>query len=167
MGGQDCKAIHCDEKGKVTNFLMNDKCAAGTGRGMEVFADLLNVSINEMGELSLRVEEEPPPVSSTCVVFAKSEASGLLRAGWPKEKVLAAYSSAMAHRVVSLLERIGMEEDFAITGGIAKNKGVVLRLEKELGVKALEPKYDTQIAGAVGAALFSKALVEKEKSKKK
>ncbi len=163
MGGQDCKAIHIDEKGKVTNFLMNDKCAAGTGRGMEVFADLLGVSINEVGELSLKVEEEPPPVSSTCVVFAKSEASGLLREGWPKEKVLAAYSSAMAHRVVTLLERIGVEPDFAITGGIAKNIGVVSRLEKELHIKALIPKYDTQIAGAVGAALFAKALVEKGK----
>ena len=163
MGGQDCKAIHCDAKGKVTNFLMNDKCAAGTGRGMEVFADLLGVSINDVGELSLRVDEEPPPVSSTCVVFAKSEASGLLREGWPKEKVLAAYSSAMAHRVVSLLERIGMEEDFGITGGIAKNKGVVTRLEKELGVKSLTPNYDTQIAGALGAALFAKALVDKGK----
>ena len=163
MGGQDCKAIHCDAKGKVTNFLMNDKCAAGTGRGMEVFADLLGVSINDVGELSLQVDEEPPPVSSTCVVFAKSEASGLLREGWPKEKVLAAYSSAMAHRVVSLLERIVMEKDFAITGGIAKNKGVVVRLEQELGIKALEPKYDTQIAGALGGALFAKALVEKGK----
>ena len=163
MGGQDCKAIHIDEKGKVTNFLMNDKCAAGTGRGMEVFADLLGVSINQIGELSLQVKEEPPPVSSTCVVFAKSEASGLLREGWPKEKVIAAYTSAMAHRVVTLLERIGMEPDFAITGGIAKNVGVVSRLEKELKIKALTPKYDTQIAGAVGAALFAKALVEKGK----
>ncbi|MGC1403655.1 MAG: benzoyl-CoA reductase, bzd-type, subunit Q [Thermodesulfobacteriota bacterium] len=161
MGGQDCKAIHIDEKGKVTNFLMNDKCAAGTGRGMEVFADLLGVSINEIGDLSLKVEEEPPPVSSTCVVFAKSEASGLLRQGWPKEKVIAAYSSAMAHRVVTLLSRIGVEPDFAITGGIAKNIGVVFRLEKELKIKALTPKYDTQIAGAVGAALFAKALAEK------
>lgn len=165
MGGQDCKAIRCDEKGKVVNFLMNDKCAAGTGRGMEVFADLLGVSINDMGELSLRVDEEPPPVSSTCVVFAKSEASGLLRQGWPKEKVLAAYSSAMAHRVYTLLERIGVEKDFAITGGIAKNIGVVSRLEKELGIKALSPKYDTQIAGAIGGALFAKAIVEKEKKK--
>ncbi|MGD8561060.1 MAG: benzoyl-CoA reductase, bzd-type, subunit Q [Desulfarculaceae bacterium] len=167
MGGQDCKAIHCDEKGKVTNFLMNDKCAAGTGRGMEVFADLLNVSINEIGDLSLKVEQEPPPVSSTCVVFAKSEASGLLRDGWPKEKVLAAYCSAMAHRVVGLLERIGIEEDFAITGGIAKNKGVVSRIEKELSIEALMPEVDTQIAGALGAALFAKALIEKERKKKK
>ena len=163
MGGQDCKAIHCDEKGKVTAFLMNDKCAAGTGRGMEVFADLLGVSINEVGELSLQVEEEPEPVSSTCVVFAKSEASGLLREGWPKEKVLAAYCSAMAHRIVTLLERIGVEKDFAITGGIAKNIGVVNRLEDEIGIKILEPKMDTQIAGGIGAALFAKALVEKQR----
>lgn len=144
---------------------MNDKCAAGTGRGMEVFADLLQVPITRIGELSLQVEKEPPPVSSTCVVFAKSEASSLLREGWPKEKVIAAYCSAMAHRVVTLLERIGVEEDFAITGGIAKNVGVVGRIEKELGITALKPKIDTQIAGAVGAALFGDALVKKERKK--
>jgi bzd-type benzoyl-CoA reductase Q subunit len=163
MGGQDCKAIRIDEKGKVTNFLMNDKCAAGTGRGLEVFADLLGVSINEIGELSLKVDKEPPAVSSTCVVFAKSEASGLLRRGWSKEKVLAAYTSAMAHRVAALLKRIGLEPDFAITGGIAKNVGVVSRLEKELKIRALKPKYETQIAGAVGAALLAKELAEKGK----
>jgi bzd-type benzoyl-CoA reductase Q subunit len=163
MGGQDCKAIHCDPKGKVTSFLMNDKCAAGTGRGMEVLADLLSVPIEEMGRLSFQIEAEPEPVSSTCVVFAKSEAVGLLRKGWPKEKVLAAYSSAMAHRVVELLERIKIEKDFAITGGIAKNEGVVKRIEAELKIKALEPTYDTQIAGALGAALFARALVEKER----
>jgi bzd-type benzoyl-CoA reductase Q subunit len=165
MGGQDCKAILCDEKGKVTNFLMNDKCAAGTGRGMEVFADLLAVSIEDVGDLSLDVEEEPPPVSSTCVVFAKSEASSLLREGWSKKRVLAAYCSAMAHRVVSLLERVGVQKDFAITGGIAKNSGVVTRLERELKLTALKSKYDTQIAGALGAALFARALVEKQRKK--
>ncbi|MDO8692153.1 MAG: benzoyl-CoA reductase, bzd-type, subunit Q [Dehalococcoidia bacterium] len=163
MGGQDCKAIRCDDKGKVTAFLMNDKCAAGTGRGMEVMADLLSVPIEDVGEMSLDVEEEPPPVSSTCVIFAKSEATGLLRKGWPKKKVLAAYCAAMAHRVVTLLERMGVEKDFAITGGIAKNVGVVRRIERELGVTALTPKLDTQIAGAVGAALFAKAIVEKER----
>jgi bzd-type benzoyl-CoA reductase Q subunit len=163
MGGQDCKAIRCDDRGKVTNFLMNDKCAAGTGRGMEVFADLLSVSIEDVGDLSLDVEEEPPPVSSTCVVFAKSEASSLLRDGWSKNRVLAAYCSAMAHRVMSLLDRIAVEKDFAITGGIAKNKGVVTRLEKELGMSSLKSKYDTQIAGALGGALFAKALVEKQR----
>jgi bzd-type benzoyl-CoA reductase Q subunit len=165
MGGQDCKAIHIDKAGKVTQFLMNDKCAAGTGRGMEVFADLLGVSIEDVGELSLSVDEEPPPVSSTCVVFAKSEATGLLRSGWPKEKVLAAYCSAMARRVVSLINRIGVETDFAITGGIAKNPGVTRRLEKELNLTILETSYDTQIAGALGAALFGQALVKKGKGR--
>jgi bzd-type benzoyl-CoA reductase Q subunit len=169
MGGQDCKAIRCDHRGKVTAFLMNDKCAAGTGRGMEVFADLLAVPIEEVGELSFQVDEEPEPVSSTCVVFAKSEAIGLLRKGWPKEKVLAAYCSAMAKRIYELLARIGVEEDFVITGGIAKNIGVVRRLERELGIKALpiNPKYDPMIAGGIGAALFAKALVEKGKREKR
>jgi bzd-type benzoyl-CoA reductase Q subunit len=162
MGGQDCKVIRCDEKGKVTAFAMNDKCAAGTGRGMEVFADLLAVPIEEVGEMSFDVEEEPPPVSSTCVVFAKSEATGLLRAGWPKSKVLAAYCSAMAHRIVTLLEQVGIEKEFAITGGIAKNVGVVRRLEKEIGVKSLVSEYDTQIAGALGAALFAQNLLKKK-----
>jgi len=165
MGGQDCKAIRCDQRGKVTAFLMNDKCAAGTGRGMEVFADLLQVHINDVGKMSLEIEKEPEPVSSTCVVFAKSEAVGLLRKGWPKEKVLAAYCSAMAHRVVTLLSRLGIEEKFAITGGIAKNIGVVKRIEDDLNLKAPEPNIDPQIAGAIGAALFAKALVEKERKK--
>jgi bzd-type benzoyl-CoA reductase Q subunit len=164
MGGQDCKAIHCDEKGKVTAFLMNDKCAAGTGRGMEVFADLLSVPIEEMGDMSLDVEEEPPMVSSTCVVFAKSEAVGLLREGWPKSKVLAAYHAAMAHRVANLLDRIGMEKEFAITGGISKNTGIVTRLKRVLGVEPMTTEYDPQIAGAIGAALFAQDLLLKQRS---
>ena len=115
MGGQDCKASRCDDKGKVTAFLMNDKCAAGTGRGIEVIADLLSVPIEKVGPMSLKVEKEPEPVSSTCVVFAKSEAMGLLRKRWPREKVLAAYCSAMASRIAELLRRVGMERDFVIT----------------------------------------------------
>jgi bzd-type benzoyl-CoA reductase Q subunit len=162
MGGQDCKCIHCDEKGKVTAFLMNDKCAAGTGRGLEIIADLLSVPVEEMGELSLDVDEEPPMVSSTCVVFAKSEAIGLLREGWSKARVLASYHAAMTHRVINLLNRIGMEEQFAITGGIAKNTGIVTRLKRELGVEPLTTKYDAQTAGAIGAALIARDLLLKE-----
>ena len=96
---------------------------------------------------------------------AKSEAMGLLREGWNKNRVLAAYCSAMARRVFTLLARVGVERDFAITGGIAKNSGVVKRLEKELGFEALQPRYDTQIAGALGAALFAKGLYEKQLKK--
>ncbi|KAF5058478.1 (R)-phenyllactate dehydratase activator [anaerobic digester metagenome] len=155
MGGQDCKAIHCNEVGKVTSFMMNDKCAAGTGRGMEVIANLLSVHVEDIGEMSFKIDEEPPPVSSVCVIFAKTEATNLMRAGWSKEKVLAAYCHAMALRVARLLERNGIEEDFAITGGIAKNIGVVRRIERILGVRALETKMDQQIAGALGAALIA------------
>jgi len=164
MGGQDCKVIRCDERGKVSAFVMNDKCAAGTGRGMEVFADLLAIPIEDVGDLSLQVDEEPPPVSCTCVVFAKSEATALLREGWPKSKVLAAYCSAMAHRVVTLLEQVGIEKEFAITGGIAKNIGVVSRLEHETGFKALPTEIDSQIAGALGGALFAQNLLKKKLS---
>lgn len=155
MGGQDCKAIRCDERGRVVSFLMNDKCAAGTGRGMEAFADLLRIPIGELGDRSFMVDEEPEPVSSVCVVFAKTEAQELLRAGWSREKVLAAYCSAMAKRVVALLRRNGVEPGFAITGGIAKNKGIVLRVQEQLGLEALQPKYDTQIIGALGAAIIA------------
>jgi benzoyl-CoA reductase subunit A len=162
MGGQDCKAIHCDEKGKVTNFLMNDKCAAGTGRGMEVISDLMQIPIAELGLRSFDIDAEPDAVSSVCVVFAKSEALGLLKAGYTKNKVIAAYCQAMAERVVSLLERIGVEEGFFITGGIAKNPGVVKRIEKLLGIKAMETKVDSQIAGALGAALFGYTLMQKQ-----
>jgi bzd-type benzoyl-CoA reductase Q subunit len=166
MGGQDCKAIRCDAKGKVVAFQMNDKCAAGTGRGLEVFADLLQIPIDEVGPLSLSVEQEPPPVSSTCVVFAKSEAAGLLRQGWSKERVLAAYCGAMAHRVAALLQRVGVEPDFAITGGIAKNPGVVQRIERELGLEAISADLDTQIAGALGGALFGHAMERKKRNKR-
>lgn len=167
VGGQDCKAIRCDEKGKVVNFLMNDKCAAGTGRGMEVFADLLSVPIIDVGERSFQVKEEPESVSSTCVVYAKTEATGLLRKGWQVNEVLAAYCSAMAHRIFTLIERIGIEKEFAITGGLAKNRGVIERLMKEIDLEPMHTDWDTQIAGAVGAALFGYALVQKGKGRKK
>ena len=166
VGGQDIKAIQCDEKGKVTNFLMNDKCAAGTGRGMEVFSDLLGVPINDVGERSFNVEEEPSAVSSTCVVYAKSEATGLLRKGWSTEEVLAAYCRAMAERIYSLVERIGVTAEFAITGGMAKNRGVIDRLMPMVGLDPMKTAWDTQIAGAAGAALFGYALCQKGKGRK-
>ncbi|MBW2208637.1 MAG: benzoyl-CoA reductase, bzd-type, subunit Q [Deltaproteobacteria bacterium] len=167
VGGQDIKAIQCDEKGKVTNFLMNDKCAAGTGRGMEVFSDLLGVPINDVGDRSLEVKEEPPAVSSTCVVYAKSEATGLLRKGWSTEEVLAAYCRAMAERIYSLVERVGVEPEFAVTGGMAKNRGVMDRLMPMIGLDRMQTRWDTQIAGAAGAALFGYALCQKGKGRKK
>ncbi|MDR2203557.1 MAG: acyl-CoA dehydratase activase [Nitrososphaerota archaeon] len=170
VGGQDIKAIRCDDTGRVTSFLMNDKCAAGTGRGMEVFADLLKISIEDIGEMSLNVSEEPPPVSCTCVAFAKTEAVGLLRKGWSKEKVLAAYTKAMAVRMSNLIKRVGLEPALVITGGQSKNVGIVSRVETVLGVKCLPmPNWrkdgiDPTIAGALGAGLYAKTLYDKTKN---
>lgn len=167
VGGQDIKAIKIDETGRVVSFLMNDKCAAGTGRGMEVFADLLQIPIEDIGEISLTVEKEPEPVSCTCVAFAKTEAMGLLRKGWSKEKVLAAYTRAMAVRMANLINRVGLERELVVTGGQSKNSGIVSRIETILGVKCLpmpnwrEYGLDPMVAGALGAALIGKALYEK------
>jgi bzd-type benzoyl-CoA reductase Q subunit len=164
VGGQDIKAIRVDETGRVVSFLMNDKCAAGTGRGMEVFADLLKIPIEQIGEVSLRVAEEPEPVSCTCVAFAKTEAMGLLRKGWTKEKVLAAYTRAMAIRMANLINRVGLERELVVTGGQSKNIGIVSRIEEHLGVKTLpapnwrENGLDPMVAGAIGAALLGRAL---------
>jgi bzd-type benzoyl-CoA reductase Q subunit len=161
MGGQDCKVIHCDKDGKVVSFAMNDKCAAGTGRGMEVIANLLGVHVEDIGEMSLNVAEEPNGLNNTCVVYAKSEAVEKLRRGWTKEMVLAAYCKAMAERVVRLISRSGAEAEFAITGGIAKNIGVVSRIEKAIGLTSLKSKWDTQLAGAIGGAIIGKRLYER------
>ena len=167
VGGQDIKAIRIDEVGRVASFLMNDKCAAGTGRGMEVFADLLKIPIEEIGKVSLDIDTEPEPVSCTCVAFAKTEAMGLLRKGWSKEKVLAAYTRAMAVRMANLINRVGLEKELVITGGQSKNVGIATRIENILGVKTLptpnwrEDGLDPMVAGAIGAALLAKALYEK------
>ncbi len=156
VGGQDIKVIRIDEQGRVINFLMNDKCAAGTGRGMEVFADMLGIPVVEVGERSFQYKgEEPEAVSSMCVVYARSEATALLRKGWSTEQVLAAYCKAMAMRIYSLVERMGgAVPEFAVTGGMAKNRGVMDRLMNMIGFERAKTGWDTQIAGAVGAAMF-------------
>jgi bzd-type benzoyl-CoA reductase Q subunit len=166
MGGQDCKAIRCDQSGRVTSFVMNDKCAAGTGRGIEVFADLLQIPIEEIGTLSLNVQDEPAALNSTCVVFQKTEAIGLLQQGMSKENILAALCSQNAHKAVQLLRRVGVEKELVVTGGIGKNAGVVQRLERELGTRAVpaNTEFDPQLAGALGAALFAADAARKRAS---
>jgi bzd-type benzoyl-CoA reductase Q subunit len=162
MGGQDCKAIRCDHRGKVTTFLMNDKCAAGTGRAMEVMATLLKVPLERIGPLSMTYEGTPAKISNTCVVFAKSEVLSLMRQGAALPEILAGLCDGVADRVKSLIRRVGVEEDFVISGGIAKNAGVVERLEPKLGVQA-RICQEPQIVGAVGAALFAREFLRKKR----
>ena len=162
MGGQDCKAIRCDENGKVTAFLMNDKCAAGTGRAMEVMASLLQIPLEEIGPVSLKYNGNPVKISNTCVIFAKSEVLSLMREGVPTSEILAGLCDGVAERVKGLIRRVGIEEDFFISGGISKNRGVVQRLEQKLGVNA-QNAFEPQIVGAVGAALFARDILKKKR----
>ena len=161
MGGQDCKAIRCDGNGKVTNFVMNDKCAAGAGRFMEVMAEVLQLPIDSVGELSLEIKEAEVPVSSTCVVFAKTEALSHLRRGKHKNDILAGVCEALSLRVQNLLKRVGISPEFVISGGIAKNRGVIKRVAEKIG---LTPHicFEPQIVGALGAAIFARELLLKE-----
>ena len=163
MGGQDCKAIRCDENGRATNFIMNDKCAAGTGRAMEVMASLLQIQLDEIGARSLKIDENPVKISNTCVIFAKSEVLSLMREGVPINEILAGLCDSVAERVKTLVQRVGIEDDFVISGGISKNLGVVKRLEQKLDVCAHIPE-EPQIVGAVGAALFARDLLKKKRS---
>lgn len=159
VGGQDCKAIRVDSKGQHTNFAMNDKCAAGTGRFLESMADLLKIELSEMGEIALRAQKEAK-ISSTCTVFAKSEVVSMIRHGIPREEILAGLHEAIASRIVHLLRQVKVEGDLVISGGGAKNRGLVKKIEEKVGMKALIPE-EPQMTGALGAALFAWERVQK------
>ena len=154
MGGQDCKAINCNGEGVVTNFVMNDKCAGGTGRFLEMIADVLNVSLEDIGDLSLR-SNNAIPFNTICAVFAKSDAITYLRKGAAKSDILAGLHEAIATRSLNLLKRISIEKDFTTTGGISKNKGMVTKLAQKVGLEPLLCE-DPQLVGALGAAIFAR-----------
>jgi len=158
MGGQDCKAINCDENGRVTNFIMNDKCAGGTGRFLEVIADVLQIPLEEIGPKSLESTQDFP-FSTICAVFAKSEALSLLKKGVAKPDILNGLHDAIAVRSYNLMRRISIEKDFTITGGISKNVGMVKKLQQKVGLEPLMAP-DAQIIGALGAALFARERAE-------
>ncbi|OGO30156.1 MAG: benzoyl-CoA reductase [Chloroflexi bacterium RBG_16_56_11] len=162
LGAQTCKAIRLYDWGRVSDFMMNDKCATGMGRGIEVMADLLQVPIQEMGERSLTVGKDPEPVSTTCYDFANTEAIGLFREGYKENEVLAAYLFAIAWRIHGTVGKVNPEKELAFTGGLAKNAGIVKRLERDMKMTALTSEYDPQLAGAIGAALIARDTVEKD-----
>ncbi len=153
MGGQDCKAISVDAEGRVTNFVMNDKCAGGTGRFLEMIADVLGTTLGEIGDLALQSRQEIP-FNTICAVFAKTEAIAYLRQGISRSDILAGLNEAIAIRCLNLLKKVSIEKDFTITGGIAKNKGMVSKISEKVGLEPLLAE-DPQLIGALGAALFA------------
>ena len=154
IGGQDSKAIVIDENGRVKDFAMNDKCAAGTGRFLEVMARALEVDLEEFGELSIR-SENPSKISSLCTVFAESEVISLISKGEQRENIIAGIHESIAARVVAMARRIGVADPVMMTGGVAKNKGVVRALEKHLGC-TIAISQSAQENGAIGAALLAR-----------
>lgn len=157
VGGQDCKAISINEQGKVLDFVMNDKCAAGTGRFLEVMAHALEVDLDDFGMLSLKAKGIAE-ISNMCTVFAESEVISNIAAGSPREDIIAGIHEAMASRIASMAARLEIKPTIVLTGGVSKNKGLVKALEKHLN-EHLEVPEQAQLAGALGAALMASRRV--------
>jgi len=153
IGGQDSKTIRINEQGKVMKFAMNDKCAAGCGRFLEVMARALEIKLEDMGKLSL-TSQQFVPISNMCTVFAESEVISLIAQGYPVEDIVNGLHLSICDRIIGLLDRVGIEEDITMSGGVAKNIGVVKAIEKKVGMK-LHIAEEPQIVGALGAALIA------------
>lgn len=159
IGGQDAKVISLSESGKMANFVMNDKCAAGTGRFLDVMANILCVDISDFEKLAAKAEN-PASISSTCTVFAESEVISQLANGIDMPNLVAGICDSVASRVAALARRAGVKETVCMSGGVAKNGAVRNSMEKALGV---EIAYDplAQYFGAIGAALYAFKQVNK------
>ncbi len=153
IGGQDSKVISVAEDGRVVDFLMNDKCAAGTGRFLEVMAKALELEVTDLGNISLGAQN-PLQISSTCTVFAESEVVTLVAEGVDREDIVAGLHAAIAKRTLSMVKRVGLVSPIAMAGGVAKNKGVVKAIEDEIGEHLIVPS-EPQIIGALGAAILA------------
>ncbi|MBC7228783.1 MAG: 3-hydroxyacyl-ACP dehydratase [Actinobacteria bacterium] len=151
IGGQDTKAISLAPDGRVADFQMNDRCAAGTGKFLEVMAAAMGLTIDEMGRIALETEAEVK-ISSMCTVFAESEVTGLIARGTPRPEIARGLHEAICDRAVSLLKRVGVEREVVFAGGVARNPCLRALLERRLKVPLLIPE-DPQLVGAMGAAL--------------
>jgi len=154
IGGQDSKAVVMDEGGRVTNFTMNDKCAAGTGRFLEVMAHALEADLDKFGILAHRAES-PAKISNLCTVFAESEVISLIARGETRENIIAGIHEAIASRISAMTNRVGLTAPVMMTGGVARNAGLVKALEKAIGMPLVISSH-AQATGAIGAAVVAK-----------
>lgn len=161
IGGQDAKCMKI-EKGKLVDFVMNDKCAAGTGRFLEVTAATLGISLEDMGDISLKSAKKIQ-VSNLCTIFAQQEVVALLSRGEKLEDIIAGLHDALASRVAALVRRLKVEPDVVLTGGVAKNIGMVKAMKENLGCELLVPE-EPLLTGAIGAAMLAKEIHIKAKA---
>jgi predicted CoA-substrate-specific enzyme activase len=164
IGGQDVKGIKIDSTGKIIDFVMNDKCAAGSGRFIEVIADTLGVPLDKVGDLSLQ-GKNPAKISNICTIWAQQEVAASLAKGMPISDLLAGVHHSLADRICRMVNRMRVEDAVIVTGGGAKNRGLLKALFEQLGHEILVPE-EPLITGALGAALLGKEIVEKAKQNK-
>lgn len=158
IGGQDCKGIKIDN-GRPVDFVMNDKCAAGTGRFLEVIADALGIPVEEMGDIALK-GKHPAKISNICTVFAEQEVVARLAEGVPLDNLVAGILESLANRISRMVNRLHVAKEVVITGGGAKNRGLVKALSDKLGYATVVPP-EPLLTGAVGAALLGKDIAQK------
>jgi predicted CoA-substrate-specific enzyme activase len=158
IGGQDAKCMRID-KGKLISFVMNDKCAAGTGRFLEVTAAALGIKLEDMGDISLKASKRIQ-ISNLCTIFAQQEVIALLSRGEETENIVSGLHDALASRIAALARRLGIEPDLVLTGGVAKNTGMVRAMKESLGCQIFVPQ-EPLITGALGAAILAKEIYTK------
>jgi predicted CoA-substrate-specific enzyme activase len=159
IGGQDSKAITIDNNGRVTNFIMNDKCAAGSGRFVEVIADTVGLKLGQMGDVSLQ-SSSPAQISNICTIWAQQEVAARLAEGTPVPDLIAGVHRALSDRVARMVKRLKLQKEVILTGGGGKNKGLVKALSEQLNCEILVPQ-EPLITGALGAAILGKEICEK------
>ncbi len=164
MGGQDSKAISIQTNGEITDFCMNDKCAAGTGRFLGAAATALDIPLGDLGPTAL-TSEKPVRISTTCTVFAEAEVLSWLGKGRKIDDILWGVHQSIAARSFGLLRRVGIEEEITFTGGVARNVGMIKAMEEKLG-KKLNVSEESHYMGALGAALFALDSVKAGESRK-
>ncbi len=155
IGGQDVKCMKIDN-GRLVTFVMNDKCAAGTGRFLELTATALGIKLEDMGHTSLNASKKVQ-IGNLCTIFAQQEVVALLSHGESLENILAGLHDALASRVAALARRLGIEADLVLTGGVAKNIGMVKAMKESLGYEILVPE-EPLLTGALGAAILAKEI---------
>jgi benzoyl-CoA reductase subunit D len=161
IGAEEARAVRCDEKGKLLNFVVNERCAAGAGTFIEAMARALEVKLEEMGSLSLKAEKASQ-INATCVIFGESDVVTLIHRQEPKPEIARAIYDAMADRISSMVYRLGVNPDVVLIGGVAKDIGFVASLKRKLGTDVLIPE-NPEFAGALGAALFAAKRVGESK----
>jgi len=159
VGAEDARAVKCDEKGRMLDFIVNARCAAGAGTFIEAMARALEVKMEDMGSLSLKAERASP-INASCVIFAESDVVSLIHREEPKTEIARAIFDAMAERVSSMARRLGITPDIVLLGGVANDVGFVASLKRILGMELLIPE-EPMYAGAVGAALIAAKRAER------